>query len=72
MYPPYSKCSLGKRCIIKTDYNYVFIKFTLLCAINNKKCTDALLYKEGGMTKKWFVEFLEQYIFPEYKNNLII
>jgi transposase len=34
----YSKCSLGKRCIIKTDDNYVFKKFTLLCAINNKKC----------------------------------
>jgi len=72
MYPAYSKCSLGKRCIIKTNDNYVFRKFTLLCAINNKKCTGALLYKEGGMTKERFVEFLEQYIFPKYKNNLII
>ena len=25
----YSKCSLGKRCIVKTDDNYVFRKFTL-------------------------------------------
>jgi transposase len=72
MYPAYSKCSLGKRCIIKTDDNYVFKKFTLLCAINNKKCAGALLYKEGGMTKERFVEFLEQHIFPKYKNNLII
>ncbi len=29
MYPAYSKCPLGKRCIIKTDDNYVFRKFTL-------------------------------------------
>jgi hypothetical protein len=68
----YSKCSLGKRCIIKTDDNYVFKKFTLLCAINNKKCISANLYKEGGMTKERFVNFLEENIFNKYKNNLII
>ena len=45
----YSKCPLGKRCVIKTDDNYVFRKFTLLCAISNSKCVGATLYKEGGM-----------------------
>ena len=68
----YSKCFLGKRCIIKTDDNYVFKKFTLLCAINNRKCIGAKLYKEGGMTKERFVEFLEENIFNKYKDNLII
>ena len=68
----YSKCFLGKRCIIKTDDNYVFRKFTLLCAINNRKCIGANLYKEGGMTKERFVEFLEENIFNKYKDNLII
>jgi hypothetical protein len=29
MIMEYSKCSLGKRCIIKTDDNYVFRSFTL-------------------------------------------
>lgn len=72
MYPAYSKCSLGKRCIIKTDDNYVFRKFTLLCAISNSKCVGATLYKEGGMTKERFVEFLEGNIFNKYKNHLII
>jgi hypothetical protein len=43
------KCSLGKRCVVKTDDNYVFRKFTLLCAISNSKCVGATLYKEGGM-----------------------
>jgi transposase len=48
MFPPYSKCYLGKRCIFKTDDNYVFRKFTLLCAISNSKCVGKKLYKEGG------------------------
>ena len=49
MYRNYSKCSLGKRCVTKTDDNYIFRKFTLLCAISNSKCVGATLYKEGGM-----------------------
>ena len=72
MIKEYSKCQLGKRCIVKTDDNYVFRKFTLLCAINNSKCVGASFYKEGGMTKERFVEFLEQAIFGKYKDNLII
>ena len=72
LLPIYSKCSLGKRCVVKTDDNYVFRKFTLLCAISNSKCVGATLYKEGGMTKERFVEFLEANIFNKYKNHLII
>ena len=72
LLPIYSKCALGKRCVIKTDDNYVFRKFTLLCAISNFKCVGATLYKEGGMTKERFVEFLEENIFNKYKNYLII
>ena len=52
--------------------NYIFRKFTLLCAISNSKCIGATLYKEGGMTKERFVEFLEANIFNKYKNHLII
>ena len=59
----YSKCFLGKRCVVKTDDNYVFRKFTLLCAISSSKCVGATFYKEGGMTKERFVEFLQQNIF---------
>ena len=72
MYLPYAKCDLGKRCVVKTDDNYVFRKFTLLCAISNSNYVDATLYKEGGMTKERFVEFLEANIFNKYKNHLII
>ena len=72
MIMEFSKCSLGKRCVVKTDDNYVFRKFTLLCAISNSKCVGATLYKEGGMIKERFVEFLEANIFNKYKNHLII
>jgi transposase len=68
----YSKCPLGKRCVVKTDDNYIFKNFTLLCAISNSKCIGARLYKEGGMNKERFVEFLQQNIFNKYKNHLII
>lgn len=40
----YSRCQLGKKCIIKTDDNYVFRKFTLLVTINNSKCIGSKLY----------------------------
>ena len=72
LLPIYSKYFLGKRCVVKTDDNYVFRKFTLLCAISNSKCVGATFYKEGGMTKERFVEFLETNIFNKYKNHLII
>ena len=72
MIMEFSKCELGKRCVVKTNDNYIFRKFTLLCAISNSKCVDATLYKEGGMNKERFVDFLEANIFNKYKNHLII
>jgi hypothetical protein len=33
MIMEFSKCSLGKRCDVKTDNNYVFRKFTLLSVL---------------------------------------
>jgi transposase-like protein len=68
----YSRCRLGKKCVIKTDDNIVFQKFTLLVAISNSKCVGYKLYQKGGMTKERLVEFLENNIFNKYKNHLII
>jgi transposase InsO family protein len=68
----YSRCRLGKRCIIKTDDNIKFQKFTLLVAISNSKCIGYKLYQKGGMTKERLVEFLENNVFNKYKNYLII
>ena len=72
LIPEYSKCYLGKRCVVKTDDNYFFRSFTLLCAISNSKCVGSSLYQIGGMTKERFVEFLQENIFNKYKNHLIV
>ena len=68
----YSRCYLGKRCIVRSDDNYIFKSFTLLCAISNSKCVGYKLYEKGGTTKEGFVEFLQKNIFNKYKNHLII
>ena len=72
MLKEYSRCKLGKRCIVKTDDSYIFRKFTLLVAIKNSKCVGWKLYEKGGMTKERLVEFLEEFVFDKYKNHLII
>ena len=72
MLKEYSRCKLGKRCVVKTDNSYIFRKFTLLVAIKNSKCIGWKLYEKGGMTKERLVEFLEEFVFDKYKNHLII
>jgi hypothetical protein len=54
----YGRCQLGKKCVVKTDDNYVFRKFTLLVAINNSRCVGSKLYQQGGRTKERFVDIL--------------
>ena len=70
--PSYSRCYIGKRCIIKTNNNFVFRSFTLLVAINNSKCVGKSFYEKGGTTKERMVDFIETQIAPKYKNHLII
>jgi len=70
--PAYSRCYIGKSCVIKTDNNFVFRSFTLLVAINNKKCVGKIFYEKGGTTQERMVDFLETQIFPKYKDHLII
>ena len=72
MIMEYSRCDIGKRCVIKTDDNFVFKKFTLLSAISNQKCIGWILYEKGGSTKERFVDFLQNYIFQKYKNYLLV
>jgi len=46
MKPNYSRCELGKRCVMKTVNNSVFIKYSLVVAINSQGSLD------GNYTKK--------------------
>ena len=78
-YKEISKYSLDKIiCLDETSIQPallpIFLKCSLgkRCAISNSKCVGATFYKEGGMTKERFVEFLEANIFNKYKNHLII
>ena len=70
--PSYSRCFIGKRCVIKTNNNFVFRSFTLLVAINNSKCVGKTFYEKGGTTKERMVEFIETQLAPKYKDHLII
>ena len=71
MIAEYSRCTSGKRCIIKTDNSFFFRKFTLLVAIKNTKCIGWILYEKGGMTKERLVDFIKCFIFNKYKNHLM-
>ena len=44
----------------------------MLVAISNSKCIGYKLYESGGMTKERLVDFFEEFIFPHYKDHLII
>jgi hypothetical protein len=67
----YCRNELGKRCIIKTDDNAVFTKYSLVVAISNKKCIDYELYEKGSVNAMRFNEFITR-ICKKYKNKLII
>ena len=67
----YCRNSLGKRCIIKTDNNFVFQKFSLLVAIDNTKCISYKLYDKGSVNGERFNEFLKD-VCKNVKNKLII
>jgi transposase len=72
MVSSYSRCKLGKRCVKKTKNNKVFIKFTLVCAINSKGVIGWTLYESGGMTGDRMSSFINEFIKNKYKYNLII
>ena len=66
----YSK--LGKRCVIKTQSQEVFKKYTAIFAICHKGVLGWTLYKKGGMDSNRLKTFLEDNITSKYKNKLII
>ena len=67
----YCRNDLGKRCIIKTDDNSVFKKYSLVVAITNKKCIGYKLYDEGAVNSDRFNDFIS-IICSNVKNKLIV
>ena len=63
---------LGKRCVIKTQSQEVFKKYTGIFAISTKGVLGWELYEKSGINTDRLVEFLEKYITTNFKNKLII
>ena len=56
----YCRSFLGERCIKKTTNNEVFKKYSLVVAINNKKCISTELYQNGAVNAERFNDFLKK------------
>ena len=63
----YSRCELGKRCVMKTKDNRVFKKYTLIAAMNSKGIIGWMLYEKGGMNTDIMITFLKQYVLQKKK-----
>jgi transposase len=63
---------LGKRCVIKTQSQEVFKKYTGIFAISYNGVLGWDLYEKGGIDSDRLYEFLEKHITKKYKNKLII
>jgi len=62
----------GKRCVIKTQSQDVFKKYTGIFAISVNGVEGWELYEKGGINTERLVEFLEKFITEKYRNKLII
>jgi len=62
----------GKRCVIKTQSQEVFKKYTGIFAISVNGVEWWDLYEKSGINTDRLVEFLEKHITENYKNKLII
>ena len=63
---------IGKRCVIKTQSQEVFKKYTGIFAISTKGVLGWDLYEKSGINTDRLYEFLEIHITSKYTNKLII
>ena len=68
------KCyeELGKRCVVKTESQEIFKKYTGIFAISSKGVIGYDVYKKGGIDSNRMVDFINKFINGKYKNKLII
>ena len=64
--------SKGKRCVIKTQSQEVFEKYTGIIAISINGVEGWDLYEKSGINTDRLIEFLEKFITEKYNNKLII
>ena len=63
---------VGKRCVIKTNSQEVFKKYTGVFAISINDVEGYELYNKGGIDSDRLLAFLEKFITNKYKNKVII
>jgi transposase len=63
---------IGNRCVIKTQSQEVFKKYTGIFAISTKGVLGWELYEKSGINTDRLYDFLETHITNKYKNKLII
>ena len=63
---------IGKRCVIKTQSQEVFKKYTGIFAVSTKGVLGWELYEKSGINTDRLYEFLETHITNKHKNKLII
>jgi hypothetical protein len=63
---------VGKRCVIKTQSQEVFKKYTGIFTISVNGVVGWDLYEKSGINADRMVEFLEKHITNEFKNKIII
>ena len=63
---------VGKRCVIKTNSQEVFKKYTGVFAISINGVLGYELYNKGGIDSDRLLAFLEKFITNKYKNKVII
>lgn len=68
----YCYSNIGKRCIIKTQSQEVFKKYTGIFAISINGVLGMELYEKGGIDTEKLTAFLEKFIINKYKNKVII
>ena len=62
----------GKRCVIKTQSQEVFKKYTGIFAFSVNGVEGWDLYEKSGINTERLITFLEKHIIGKYKNKLII
>lgn len=65
----YSK--VGKKCVIQTDSQEVFKKYTAIFAISTYGVIGFELYEKGGIDSQRLTTFINKYL-SKYKNKLIV
>ncbi len=63
---------VGRRCVIKTDDQEVFKKFTGIFAITTEGCIQYDIYEKGGIDSLRLVAFLEKILTDGVKNKVVI